>query len=220
MFFFRVLCCCSFIGYFSASLWAQISPPHTPETIVREMTYDRNNRLYYDLSNDNQYLYISIYKNENSKKIVMPGGVQYYFAVDGQRDTAQLSRLTFPAYSDKTSQMGKTLIHVARFTDQHDRYMSVPNTLDINTAVEHKRLVENSPYSSKLSVPLKLIKPVNGTIDICIVLRGIRTKPIDAGTVPPVVVSKPPFKGISKDKMEEMADLDTWTETWIHYVLK
>jgi len=212
--------CLGLILFLSNLLFGQTPYPNPPESVVKTMTYDPNNRLYYQVSNDDKYLYISIYKHENSKKLLMPGGVQYYFSVQGERDTTKLSRLTFPAYSDKNEWIGRTLVHVDRFADIRSRYLSSPNELDIRTSVEHNRLVENNPYRSQLIVPLSMIKPVGNSIDICIVLRGIRTKPLEEGTVAPVIVSKPPFKGITKEKMDEMVDLDTWTENWITYVLQ
>ncbi|WP_031301516.1 hypothetical protein, partial [Sphingobacterium paucimobilis] len=51
------------------------------------MAYDKENAMYYRISNDEQYLYLNFYKDEYVQKITSLGGIKIFLNMNGKKDT-------------------------------------------------------------------------------------------------------------------------------------
>lgn len=60
-----------------SSSFAQVKP-------TEGMTYDAENKLYWKITNDEQNLYLKIYKDEYARKVDMQGGIKLFFNLEGE----------------------------------------------------------------------------------------------------------------------------------------
>lgn len=210
--------------FFCLHVYGQIDPK-------KGMTYDKENKLYYKISNDKENLYLSLYKDEYARKVEKQGGVRLFFNLEGKRDTSTALVVQYPVYKQRPQGVTGTVkweeMALDRFSDIPSGTISVYNEYGITGEADLKTLEGRSSYDKNghiftynLSIPLQYISIVNETkIAICIFLKGMRLVPIPRGGVSPILNSIP-YSNESPDQKQYLLELDTWTHSWIDYQLK
>lgn len=210
--------------FFCLHVYGQIDPK-------KGMTYDKENKLYYKVSNDKENLYVSLYKDEYARKVEQQGGVRLFFNFEGKRDTSAASVVQYPIYQKRPKGATKVVkweeIAIDRFSNIQAGTISVYNEYGITAEAELKAVEGKGNYDKKgdvftykLSVPLQYVPVVKGNkMAVCIFLKGWRPVPIPPGGVSPILNSIS-LGTESLDQKQYMLELDTWTHSWIDYQLK
>lgn len=185
----------------------------------KEMTYDSENKLYYKITNDEQYLYLDFYKDENAYKALSWGGIQLFFNTKGKQDTVDVPTVIYPVYKSKRD---FEIIRIDGFSDIPGGEVSVNNEYGIYAESKVPELVKkgdflNNPliFEGKISIPLKQLKIEKGNLlSIFILLRGTRRAPLPPGVINRFI----PTSNSAEDAY--LADLDTWSYKWVDYMIK
>lgn len=201
--------------FFISSSIAQTNPK-------KGMTYDKEAMLYYKLDQDENNLYISLFKDEYAVKVKMPGGIKIYFNLKGCKDTLDIPVIRYPIV--KKAENWERL-EIKDFKDISTGEYDVSNEFGIGAsgimkAVAGKESDEktNFIFEGKITVPKLHFGLEKGTnIAILILLMGQRLVAIPPGRVSPILNST--FYGTQEMKAYFL-HVDTWSETWIDYVLE
>lgn len=192
------------------------------------MIYDAEAMLYYKVSHDREYLHVALYKDEYAQKIsIMPGGAKFFFNLDGKRDTLKAGSIQYPVYKRPKDW---EVLEITGFSGIPEGELSVYNEFGIiaeasikemSVKEEHLKMKYGFAYEGKISIPLAYLSANMGDkICIQIFLKGQRPVPLPPGRVSPVLISKSVGGTGSRDVVELLAHVDTWSHTWIDYELK
>ncbi|ERJ60133.1 hypothetical protein [Sphingobacterium paucimobilis] len=187
------------------------------------MTYDKNTKLFYKINNDNENLYINIYKDEYALKVMMQGGMLFFINTEGKKDTTSVPMIQYPIYKKPRN---LEVLRVAKLENIPEVEMSVVNEYGIlaESKFDLKENLEDfhinkAVFSSSLCIPLSSLGlESRGTIAIMIFLKGWRNVAIPAGGRSPILNSLSMNSSPSTDALS--LEADTWSETWISYELK
>lgn len=158
---------------------------------------DKNNKLRYDYRQDDDFLYIAIFKNFNAAK-VRSGGVQLQF--DKEKITDKSLTITFayaiPTPEDPKKRLeAKDFIQVENLNGQSTAIIPVFNEHGISTAfrfiedkshlkdmgadgqIELSKIGRNrSIFKAEIAIPKSLLPTQKGEISLGICLRGMDIK--------------------------------------------
>ncbi|ERJ60138.1 hypothetical protein [Sphingobacterium paucimobilis] len=188
------------------------------------MIYDKENKLYYQITNDTEYLDVKIYKDEYAMKARMLGGLRYFFNVEGIKDTVGVPIVQFPVYKRPVNFESLELFNLSGIPNGE---LSVYNEYGIfaEAKIEGRDSLGNYHknkyvYQSSIKIPLRYFKGLNSknNLAIMIFMRGSRAIRIPDGRVSPIINSRGTNTSSEIDALS--LDLDTWTHTWIDYELK
>ncbi|ERJ60136.1 hypothetical protein [Sphingobacterium paucimobilis] len=195
------------------------------------MIYDKENRLYYKISNDKENLYIQLFKEEYARKVEMRGGLRLFLNSEGRRDTSTASVVQYPVYKKPTPGGRRELkweeIVIDRFSDLPVGVLSVYNEYGITAEAQLKENPEKGFYDRnghifnyRLGIPLQYMTVgIGEKIAICIFLKGSRFEPLPPGAASPLL-NAIPVDGSSTSQQQYFLEGDTWTHSWIDYELK
>lgn len=182
----------------------------------KDMQYDKNNKLYYKISNDEDNLYIEIYKDRHAYKAVTVGGIIYHFkTVDA--DTSKSLSIQYPVYQRPRS---FETIRIKNLKGAADGDYSIMNPYGIEAKADFQQRESTGEYrndqlfSSTIQIPLEYID--GHKIAINIQLKGFRTIALPPNAVSPILVSTT-LGGNDPIRQEYLLDMDTWTDSWISY---
>ncbi|ERJ60159.1 hypothetical protein [Sphingobacterium paucimobilis] len=191
---------------------------------TKKMIYDKENAMYYRITNDDKYLYLNFYKDEYAAKVVDKGGIKLFFNIKGEKDTVNMPNMVYPVF--KYPKKDFELIEIKGFSGVPDGQISVYNEFGITAeakyiAREGKSEVDRNKYvfESKVSIPLELLglKEQN-RLSVMIFLRGMRLVALPQGRVSPV--SESTSFNSNSDVNNWFLNMDTWTHSWVDYELK
>ncbi|ERJ60127.1 hypothetical protein M472_15285 [Sphingobacterium paucimobilis HER1398] len=188
---------------------------------------DKNNKLRYDYREDEDFLYIAIFKNFNAAK-VRSGGVQLQF--DTEKITDKSLTITFayaiPTAEDPKKRLeAKDFIQVENLNGQSAAVIPVFNEHGISTAfrfmedkshlkdmradgqIELSKIGRNkSIFKVEIAIPKSLLPTQKGEISLGICLRGMDIKKtgnalahIYNGMMPPA--AKTPYEEETNDSI-------------------
>ncbi|ERJ60137.1 hypothetical protein M472_15335 [Sphingobacterium paucimobilis HER1398] len=183
------------------------------------MTYDKENAMYYRITNDDKYLYLNFYKDEYAAKVIKPGGIMIFFNTVGEKDTLNVPNILFPVYSYPNRDF--EIILARGFTGVPASKMSIYNKYGITGEAKYKEISTKSEYAKdysifegKISIPRKLLKDNSTMLSIMLLLRGVRLKPLPVGANLGILMNTTPEQNIY------FSNIDYWTHSWIDYQLK
>lgn len=198
--------------FFVLSSYGQTNPK-------KGMTYDKENMMYYHISNDDKYLYLNFYKDEYAAKVIKPGGIKIFFNTAGKKDTLNVPSIVYPVYSYPTKDF--EIILARGFTGIPASKMSIYNKYGITGEVEYKEVSAKSEYAKdysifegKICIPRKLLKDNSTMLSIMLLLRGVRLKPLPVGANLGVLMNTTP------EQNTYFSNIDYWTHSWISYRMK
>ncbi|ERJ60139.1 hypothetical protein [Sphingobacterium paucimobilis] len=183
------------------------------------MTYDKENMMYYHISNDDKYLYLNFYKDEYASKVTNLGGIKIFFNMTSKKDTINVPNVVYPVYAYPNKDFE---VIVARgFTGVPDRKMSVYNKYGITAEAKYKEISGKSKYEKdysifkgKISIPRSVLKSNNNTLSIMVLLRGVRLQPLPVGATLGTLMNTTPEEDIY------FSNIQNWSHNWINYDLK
>lgn len=188
---------------------------------------DKENKLRYDYRQDEDFLYIAIFKNFNAAK-VRPGGVQLQF--DKEKITDKSLTITFayaiPTAEDPKKRLEpKDFIQIENLEGQSSTTIPVFNAYGVTTAYRfiedkshlkdmradgqielHKIGRNKSIFKAEVAIPKSLLPVQKGELTLGICLRGMDIKKtgnalahINRGMMPPA--AKTPYEEETNDSI-------------------
>ncbi|WP_443937693.1 hypothetical protein [Pedobacter sp. MW01-1-1] len=193
--------------------------------LKKDMTYDSANKLYYKITQDQDFLYFEVVKDEMATKVLSQGGIRLFFNLEGKKDTLGVPTIQFPVYTKgKVQDKRFDKLILKSFTGIPETEMPKYNEYGVTAEAEYIQNYNQDSnsnkkdlFKSKLSIPLKYFDKSTKKIAIQILLKGFRTVALPPGSVSPVQVST---STASKEVTDMFLDSDTWTHSWIMYDIK
>ena len=183
------------------------------------MTYDKENMMYYHISNGDKYLYLSFYKDVYASKVTNLGGIKIFFNTTSKKDTINVPNVVYPVYNYPNKDF--EVITTKGFAGVPDRKMSVYNKYGITAEAKYKEISAKSEYAKdysifegKICIPRKLLKDNSTMLSIMLLLRGVRLKPLPVGANLGVLMNTTP------EQNTYFLNIDYWTHSWISYRMK
>lgn len=183
------------------------------------MTYDKENMMYYHISNDDKYLYLSFYKDVYASKVTNLGGIKIFFNTTSKKDTINVPNVVYPVYNYPNKNF--EVITTKGFAGVPDRKMSVYNKYGITAEAKYKEISGKSKYekdysvfNGKISILRSLLKSNNNTLSIMVLLRGVRLKPLPVGATLGTLMNTTPEEDIY------FSNIQNWSHSWIGYQMK
>lgn len=187
----------------------------------QEMHYDAENALYWKITNDQENLYIQLYKDEYAHKVREFGGIRIFINTDGKRDTTNVPIIQYPLYKKN---LDLEVMGIYNIKNIPDGEVSVYNEFGIlaegkfeekeGTTTKQK---DHYIYISTITIPLQHIQSSGSKLAIQLLLKGFRTKALRTGGVSPILIGTPVPAPEIRDFI---LALDTWTHCWIDYALQ
>lgn len=148
--------------------------------------YDKENKLWYSIGNDSDFLYMSIYKDDNAQKAIMEGGIRLSFD-DGKPTSTKSFAITYGNADGSGTNLSHDFerIIVAHFRESKIDTLPIYNEYGIqaygifvrdmvNRPVENVLLenmeVDKSTYSLEIAIPRIYLPQSRLHYTIC--LRG------------------------------------------------
>ncbi|ERJ60162.1 hypothetical protein [Sphingobacterium paucimobilis] len=184
------------------------------------MAYDKENAMYYRISNDEQYLYLNFYKDEYVQKITSLGGIKIFLNMNGKKDTMNVPYIVYPVYN--RSKKDYEEIETSGFSGVPEGRMSVFNEYGIMgeskiIALSGKNWYskDRSVFQSQVTIPLNGLRiDKNKNISIMILLRGLRL------VQPPLGAIRGAAMNSNLEEEALWSHIDDWTWSWVEYELK
>lgn len=188
--------------------------------------YNKDNKFWYTIANDDKYLYFAMKKDKNASKAYARGGVRFFVSdkskINGDDKTASV---TFPVAMQGNKNIPKEewndieVLHIPEITDS---LISIYNKQGIQVGWDLQNTADGPVYTYELAIPLKLInvRTPGQMLSYGVLLRGTRRIPLPPGRVSPLLnaIDLSPVPA-SRAVQEERADRDTWTEFQATYKL-
>lgn len=193
--------------------------------------YDESTWLWYNIANDERYIYLAVRKSKHASKIYSWGGLMFTLNRKGKEQRSDEPWVTFPRAVDgarKVPENEWSVIEVGNFDNIKETKLNIYNEYGIQVGWTKFRAegdLENT-FCYELAIPIDLIN-LKGEkeLDFNILLRGSRemSQEKSGGNIPRATMEHVrQIPNLSKKEMEIMVrdlnDMD-WTEFWGKYRL-
>lgn len=188
--------------------------------------YNKDNKFWYTIANDDKYLYFAMKKDKNASKAYARGGVRFFVSDKSKINVDdKTASITFPVVMQGNKTIPKEEwndIEVLHIPEIADTLISIYNKQGIQVGWDLQDTEKGPVYTYELAIPLKLIniRTPGQALSYGVLLRGTRRIPLRPGQVSPILnaIDRSPVPA-SRVVQEERADKDTWTEFQATYKL-
>jgi len=186
--------------------------------------YNKENKLWYSVSNDKAFLYLAVKKDKFPTKAYARGGIKLFISTKEVKSTNGLSAITFPVAivngkaSPKEDWNEMDIRNIPGITDT---LISIYNEHGIQIAFNLEDAEKGPVYTYELAIPLKLVGVSAGqTIYYNMLLRGNakeQLSPVHAAMFSQMSPKLNPH--VTEEMIQRMIDSGNWSDFWGSYKL-